>query len=329
MRKHLDEGWAVDGVISAAVERAWAPGGATRVGVACAWEEGGATRLASERNWAPGGVLDEMIQKLWAPGGALRLMVEDRDSAWWAGLARAQARRAEATEARWAEQRKAHAASGRTGNFARYGTDFAGVQGNYDRFEMSESRSTGHLSVSYNDLHVAALAYDITRVARGRAPRNFPNRVFCLAASPSKDELDVLMRQAAGGGHGIQVVVKDSAEKVRVRYVLERTLALEMATDRRAFGRRLVEEARKRGGVVRNDDLFDELMARVDAADYEVLLGDRLRAEGFAEPRRDGRAAPRKKRRRAASDDDAVLPAPAGQWRSRAERAAKRVKPDA
>ena len=114
-----------------------------------------------------------------------------------------------------------------------------------------------------------------------------------------------------------------------MRYVVERTLALEMATDRRAFGLLLVKEARERGGVVGNDDLFDELMARVDAADYEVLLGDRLRAEGFAEPRRDGRAAPRKKRRRAASDDDAVLPAPAGQWRSRAERAAKRVKPDA
>ena len=61
-------------------------------------------------------------------------------------------------------------------------------------------------------------------------------------------------------------------------------------------------------------------MARVDAADYEVLLGDRLRAEGFA--------APRKKRSRASSDDDdAGLPAPTGQRTTRAERAAKRAKP--
>ena len=128
----------------------------------------------------------------------------------------------------------------------------------------------------------------------------------------------------------MRVVLKDSAELVRVRYVVEQTLALEMATDRRAFGRRLVEEARKRGGVVGNDDLYDELAARVDAADYERLLGDRLRAEGFAEPPRDARAAPRKKRGRASSDDDdASLPAPADQWRNGAERAAKRAKPDA
>ena len=63
MRKALDEGWAVDGVIRAAVERAWAPGGALR--------------LASEAGWAEGGVYDVMIEKLWAPGGACRRMVQD------------------------------------------------------------------------------------------------------------------------------------------------------------------------------------------------------------------------------------------------------------
>ena len=65
------------------------------------------------------------------------------------------------------------------------------------------------------------------------------------------------------------------------------------------------------------------LAARVDAADYEVLLGDRLRAEGLAAP-------PKKKRGRASSDDDdAALPVPTGQRTTRAERAAKRAKREA
>ena len=262
--------------------------------------------------------------------------VEDPNSAWWAGIARREKQRRAATEARWAEQRAAHAASGFGGYFFNYETDFAGVRcisSSSFQVEVTVAART-KLRETYRDLHVAAFAHDIALVARGYVPRNFPKRDFCLAASPSTDELDVLMRQAAGGGHGIQVVVKDSAEKVRVRYVVERTLALEMATDRRAFGRRLVEEARKRGGVVGNDDLYDELAARVDALDLERMLGDRLRAEGFAAPpgngRGKGRAAPRKKRSRASSDDDdAGLPAPTGQWTTRAERAAKRAKPDA
>ena len=90
---------------------------------------------------------------------------------------------------------------------------------------------------------------------------------------------------------------------------------------------------RERDGVL-DDVVCDAIAARVDAADYERLLGDRLRAEGFAAPpgngRGKGRAAPRKKRRRASSDDDdAGLPAPTGQWTTRAERAAKMAKPDA
>ena len=90
---------------------------------------------------------------------------------------------------------------------------------------------------------------------------------------------------------------------------------------------------RERDAVL-DDDVYDELAARVDALDLERMLGDRLRAEGFAEPPGDGRgkgrAAPRKKRSLASSDDDdAGLPAPTGQWTTRAERAAKRAKPDA
>ena len=266
--------------------------------------------------------------------------VEDPNSAFWTGMARGIARRRAATEARWAEQRKAHAASGRAGRFFAYGTDFAGVRCLSERFHLCLRVGDGVLFESYDDEHVAALAHDIVRMACGGEALNYPKRGFCLAASPPTDLLEAMMRQAAGGdsaaggGPRIRVVVKDSLELARVRSVLAQTLAHEMATDRRALGRRLVMEARELGGVVGNDDLFDELMARVDALDLERMLGDRLRTEGFAEPPGDGRAraAAAKKRGRAASasdDDDAVLPAPAGQWRSRAERAAKRAKPDA
>ena len=215
-----------------------------------------------------------------------------------------------------------------------YRTEFAGVWGRYNGFQVGVSVGGATLYETYRDLHVAALVSDIARIECDRAPLNYPKRSFCLAVPPPPDVLEEMMQTAAGGGSCVRVVLKDSAELVRVRYVVEQTLALEMATDRRAFGRRLVEEARKRGGVVGNDDLYDELAARVDAADYERLLGDRLRAEGFAAPpgngRGKGRAAPRKKRRRASSDDDdAGLPAPTGQWTTRAERAAKRAKPDA
>ena len=209
---------------------------------------------------------DVMIQKLWAPGGACARMVEDRDSAFWAGLARAQARRAEATEARWAEQRAAHAASGRSGTFVEYKTEFASVWYCNGGFRVHVGVGGGYLNVTYRDLHVAALAADIARIECDRAPLNFPKRAVCLAVPPPPDVLEEMMQTAAGGGSCVRVVLKDSAELVRVRYVVEQTLALEMATDRRAFGRRLVEEARKRGGVVGNDDLYDELAARVDAA---------------------------------------------------------------
>ena len=308
MRKHLDEGWAVDGVIRAAVERAWAPGGATRVGVASAREEGGATRLASEQNWAPGGVLDVMIQeqleKLWAPGGACRLMVENRDSAWWAGMAR----RAAAVEARWAEQRKAHAASGRTGNFAKYGTDFAGVRGNDGGFLMCiqnlDDGST--LCLTYRDENVAALAYDIARGACDRAPRNYPNRGFFLAASPPPGVLEEMMRRAAGdgsaagGGPRTRVVLRETIEQYRVRSVVTRTLARELSKIRSTEVRRELVKLRERDGVL-DDDACDAIAARVDALDLERMLGDRLRAEGFAEPPGDGSAAAGKKRGRASS----------------------------
>ena len=185
---------------------------------------------------------------------------------------------------------------------SRHGTDFAGVRYQRGSFQLQVAVGGGAvLCETYRDQHVAALVA-ASRRWRGSGPLNYPKRDFCLAASPPAHALDAMMQTAAGGGHGIRVIIKDSAENVRVRYVVERTLALEMATDRRAFGRRLVEEARERGGVVGNDDLFDELMARVDAADYEVLLGDRLRAEGFAGPTGDGRAAPRSAA--APSDDD-------------------------
>ena len=285
----------------------WLPGGVLRLASEAGWAEGGATRVAHEKlleeGWAPGGVYDVMIQKLWAPGGACARMVEDRDSAFWAGLARAQARRAEATEARWAEQRAAHAASGRSGTFVEYKTEFASVWYCNGGFRVHVGVGGGYLNVTYRDLHVAALAADIARIECDRAPLNFPKRAVCLAVPPPPDVLEEMMQTAAGGGSCVRVVLKDSAELVRVRYVVEQTLALEMATDRRAFGRRLVEEARKRGGVVGNDDLYDELAARVDAADYERLLGDRLRAEGLAAPPKDGRVANGKKRGRASSDD--------------------------
>ena len=48
----------------------------------------------------------------------------------------------------------------------------------------------------------------------------------------------------------------------------------------------------------------DAIAARVDALDLERMLGDRLRAEGFAAPpKKDGHAAAGKKRGRASSDD--------------------------
>ena len=226
--------------------------------------------------------------------------VEEPESAFWAGIARRRA----ATEARWAEKRAAHDAAGRDGTIERYRTEFACVTGRYDRFRVRVYLGDGpRLEATYRDVHVAALVADIAQMARGHEALNYPTRAVCLAVPPPPDVLEEMMQTAAGGGSCVRVVLKDSAELVRVRYVVEQTLALEMATDRRAFGRRLVEEARKRGGVVGNDDLFDELMARVDALDLERMLGDRLRAEGLAEPPGNGSAAARKKRGRASSDD--------------------------
>jgi len=263
--------------------------------------------------------------------------VEDPDSAFWAGIARRRA----ATEARWAEQRKAHAASGRGGNFARYGTDFAGVRGNDGGFLMCiqnlDDGST--LCLTYRDENVAALAYDFAREACDRAPVNYPKRGCCLAASPPPGVLEEMMRQAAGGdsaaggGPRIRVVVKDSLELARVRLVVTRTLARELSKIRSTEVRRELVKLRERDAVL-DDDACDAIAARVDALDLERMLGDRLRAEGFAEPPGDGRgkgrAAPRKKRSLASyDDDDAGLPAPTGQRTTRAERAAKRAKPDA
>ena len=60
-------------------------------------------------------------------------------------------------------------------------------------------------------------------------------------------------------------------------------------------------ELRKQTGVL-TDDVCDAIAARVDALDLERMLGDRLRAEGFAAPpKKDGRAANGKKRGRASS----------------------------
>jgi len=83
-------------------------------------------------------------------------------------------------------------------------------------------------------------------------------------------------------------------------------------------------ELHTRTGVL-TDDVSDAIAARVDALDLERMLGDRLRAEGLAEPPRDGRAAPRKKRGRASSDDDdSALPARKRSTRDAAKKASSK-----
>ena len=254
------------------------------------WLPGGVLRLASEAGWAEGGVYDVMIEKLWAPGGACRLMVEDRDSAWWASIARRRA----ATEARWAEQRKAHDASGRSGNFAQHGTDFAGVKGQHSGFLMKICVGGARVLEIYHDLHVAALAYDFALMARRREPRNFPTRAVCLAVPPPPDVIEEMMRQAAGGGSCVRVVLRETIEQCRVRWVVSQTLARELSKIRSTEVRRELVELRKQRGVL-TDDVCDAIAARIDALDLERMLGDRLRAEGFAEPPGDERAAKRAK----------------------------------
>ena len=95
--------------------------------------------------------------------------VEDPNSAWWAGIARREKQRRAATEARWAEQRAAHAASGFGGYFFNYETDFAGVRcisSSSFQVEVTVAART-KLRETYRDLHVAAFAHDIALVARG------------------------------------------------------------------------------------------------------------------------------------------------------------------
>ena len=58
--------------------------------------------------------------------------------------------------------------------------------------------------------------------------------------------------------------------------------------------RRELVKLRERDAVL-DDDACDAIAARVDALDLERMLGDRLRAEGFAEPPGDERAAKRAK----------------------------------
>ena len=227
--------------------------------------------------------------------------IEDRDSAFWAGVARAQARRAEATEARWAEQRKAHAATGRGGNFAQHGTDFAGVWGVHSSFQMKISVGGGKaVCMTYHNVLVAALAYDIALMAFGRAPLNYPTRDVCLAVPPPSDVLAEMMRRAAGGGPAVgggpttRIVLRETIDQYRVRWVVAMTLAREKARIREAEVRCELVKLRERTGVL-DDDACDAIAARVDALDLERMLGDRLRAEGFAEPPGDERAAKRAK----------------------------------
>ena len=240
-----------------------------------------------------------MFEKLWAPGGACRLMVEDRDSAFWAGIARRRA----ATEARWAEQRKAHAASGRSGSFVSCETDFAGVRWQHTFFQMRIRVGGAVLCETYHDLHVAALAYDIALMACRREPRNFPTRTVCLAVPPPPDVLEQMMQQADGGGYCVRVVLRETIDQHRVRWVVSQTLARELSKIRSTEVRRELVKLRERDGVL-DDVVCDAIAARVDALDLERMLGDRLRAEGFAEPPGDGSAAAGKKRGRASSDDD-------------------------
>ena len=227
--------------------------------------------------------------------------VEDRDSAFWAAIARREKRRAEVTEARWAEQRKAHALTGLGGNFDQHETDFAGVRWEHRGFKVTVCVGDGsELRMTYRDVHVAALASDIVRIACGRAALNYPKRGFCLAASPSTAVIEMMMRRAAGGdpaaggGPRIRVSIRETVKQYSVRWVVAMTLAREKARIREAEVRCELVKLRERTGVL-DDDACDAIAARVDALDLERMLGDRLRAEGFAEPPGDERAAKRAK----------------------------------
>ena len=259
----------------------------------------GALRLASERNWAPGGVCDVMIEKLWAPGGACRLMVEDPNSAFWTGMARGIARRRAATEARWAEQRKAHAATGFGGNIDQHETDFAGVRWQHSGFMVTVCVGGGStVHMTYHDVNVAALAYDIALIACGLGPCNYacnyPKRGTRIAVPPPTAVIEEMMRRAAGGGPRTQVSIRETVKQYSVRWVVAMTLAREKARIRETVVLDELAELRTRTGVL-TDDVSAAIAARVDALDYERMLGDQLRAEGFAEPPGDERAAKRAK----------------------------------
>ena len=253
--------------------------------------------------------LEKLLEEGWAPGGEFRRMVEDPNSAFWTGMARGIARRRAATEARWAEQRKAHAATGLGGSFFDYGTEFEGVRYVKGSFQMRISVGGGkEVCMTYRDENVAALAVDLALRACGCAPCNYPTRAVCLAVPPSTAVIEEMMRQAAGGGPAVgggpttRVVIRETIDQYRVRWVVAMTLAREKARIRETVVLDELAELRTRTGVL-TDDVSDAIAARVDALDLERMLGDRLRAEGFAEPPGDGRAAAGKKRCRASSDD--------------------------
>ena len=221
--------------------------------------------------------------------------VEDPDSAFWAGIARRRA----ATEARWAEQRKAHAASGRGGRFFSYKTEFAGVRWQHSGFMVTVCVGGGStVHMTYHDVNVAALAYDIALIACGLGPCNYacnyPKRGTRIAVPPPTAVIEEMMRRAAGGGPRTQVSIRETVKQYSVRWVVAMTLAREKARIRETVVLDELAELRTRTGVL-TDDVSDAIAARVDALDYERMLGDQLRAEGFAEPPGDERSAKRAK----------------------------------
>ena len=233
--------------------------------------------------------------------------VEDPNSAFWTGMARGIARRRAATEARWAEQREAHAASGRDGRFFSYETDFAGVRWQHSGFMVTVCVGGGStVHMTYHDVNVAALAYDIALIACGLGPCNYacnyPKRGTRIAVPPPTAVIEEMMRKAeaadrspaAGGGPRTQVSIRETVKQYSVRWVVAMTLAREKARIRETVVLDELAELRTRTGVL-TDDVSDAIAARVDALDYERMLGDQLRAEGFAEPPGDERAAKRAK----------------------------------
>jgi len=263
------------------LEEGWAPGGVYDL----SWKAGGNSRIVSDEGWAPGGVYDLMMQRLWAPGGACRRMVEEPDSAFWAGIAR----HAVATEARWAEQRAALAETGRGGTICRQCSEFVGVSGKSESFAVSAFiNGTRTYIGTYDDEHVAGFAVDIVCVMCKRLPVNYPDYPWHLAPSPSVDVVEALMQKAVCGAPGVRVAMKDTLEQFSRRVVVERTLDS-------AKGRYCVVEARRLGDL-------DAVEALDDRA-REQLLDAQLRASEETPPH-----PVRRRRRRGVARDVTRVP---------------------